>query len=137
VQELSALHSPAQRPMANQRYKAAEVVEALESAEGVVTSAAERLGCSARTVYRYAGRYSTVDEAMRSARATTYAEAHSRLLDLMHDPTHKDHRWAVEQVLKIYGPGIADGLDWSERQRLEHQSEDDLTIRVIREPISD
>jgi len=122
--------------MARQQYSASEVVEAINEAEGVITAAAEHLGCSARTIYRYAERYSTVEEAMRGARASTYAEAHSKLLDLMRDPAHRHHRWAVEQVLKTYGPGIADGLDWSERQRLQHQSEDDLTIRVIREPIS-
>jgi len=120
--------------MASQHYTAAEVVEAIESAEGVVTAAAEALGCSARTIYRYAERYSTVQEAMEGARATVYAEAHSRLLDLMRDPGHRRHQWAIERVLRAYGPHVADGLDWSDRQRLEHQGEDNLNIRIIREP---
>lgn len=119
--------------MARQQYNASEVVEAINEAEGVITAAAERLGCSARTVYRYAERYSTVEEAMRGARAATYAEAHSKLLDLMRDPAHRHHRWAVETVLKTYGPYINDGLDWSEKQRLQHENQGEIKVNIVRE----
>lgn len=105
--------------MSTQRYTAAEVVEALHDTGGVVVRAARKLGCAAATVYNYADRYVTVREAMEEARKDTYAEAQGYLLAMMRDRDHKDHRWAVERILKSYGDSIADGLEWSDKQRHE------------------
>ena len=102
--------------MAQQRYTAAEVVEAIESASGVVTTAAKKLGCSPRTLYRYADRYSTVADALQASRRDLVAEVESAMVSLMRDPTHRDHYKATTKILETY-----DRLtDWSGRQRLEH-----------------
>jgi hypothetical protein len=111
-------------------YTAKEVSEALRDADGVVRVAANRLGCTAATVYNYANRYVTVERAMHEARKDTYAEAQGYLLAMMRDRDHKDHRWAVEQVLKHYGEVIEDGLDWSEKERKEH-STDGFSVTIV------
>jgi len=108
--------------MASQHYTAAEVVEAIESAEGVVTAAAEALGCSARTIYRYAERYSTVAGALQESRRDLVAEAESAMVSLMRDPTHRDHFKATLRILETYDRRT----DWSGRQRLEHSGDMDL-----------
>ena len=116
--------------MSKQQYTAAEMIEALESAGGVVRGAARELGCSAQTIYNYADRYVTVREALKDARSDTYAEAQAYLLAMMRDREHKDHKWAVERILKTYGDGIADGLEWSDKERIEHSGPGGEEIRV-------
>ena len=109
-----------------QEYTAKQVCDALYAEGGVVSRAAVRLDCTAQTVYNYAQRYVTVREAMQDARKETYANAQGRLLDMMEDPSHKDHKWAIEQILKVYGDKISDGLDWSDKQRVEHSGSVDI-----------
>ena len=114
-----------------QAFSAKEVASALWEASGVVRSAAAQLGCTAATVYNYADRYVTVRDAMQAARMDTYAEAQSRLVEMMRDPEHRGHRWAVEQVLRHYGREIDDGLDFTETQRIEHAGKAGGPVRVI------
>lgn len=123
--------------MSTQRYTAAEVVEALHETGGVVVRAARKLGCAAATVYNYADRYVTVREAMEEARKDTYAEAQGYLLAMMRDREHKDHKWAVERILKSYGDTVADGLEWSDKERIEHSGPDGGSIHVNLIPPSD
>lgn len=119
--------------MGTQRYTAGEVIDALEAAGGVVRGAARRLGCTAKTIYNYADRYVTVREAMEAARSDTYAEAQAYLLAMMRDREHKDHKWAVERVLKTYGDKISDGLEWSDKKRLEHSGPggEEIVVNLI------
>ena len=125
--------------MANERYSAEEVVNAVEAAGGVVQDAAARLGCSASTVYNYANRYVTVKRSIREARREVYAEAQEYLLRMMRDPSHKNHKWAVERVLRTYGEHVSDGLDWSDRERVEVDDNEgeDVTFNVRYEEMGD
>ena len=116
-----------------QKYTAKEVADALRESGGVVEHAATALDCSAMTVYRYADRYVTVQEAMQDARQETYAEAQRRLIDLLHDPTHKHHKWAVSKVLETYGEAVPDGLDWSDRERKEVSTSEAVEVNVTYE----
>jgi len=106
------------------KYTAKEVADAIRQKDGVVRQAANTLGCHASTIYRYAEEFVTVREAMEESRQDTYAEAQAYLVAMMRDRSHKDHKWAVEQVLKTFGDKISDGLDWSDKQRLEHTGAD-------------
>lgn len=63
-----------------QRYKAIEVVEALERARGIKAVAAKILGCTRRTVERYAERYATVAQACHQARETLIDVAEGQLV---------------------------------------------------------
>jgi predicted transcriptional regulator len=47
-------------------FKAKEVIDALENADGYVSKAASLLGCTSMTVYNYAKRYQTVRAAWDS-----------------------------------------------------------------------
>ncbi len=51
-----------------EKYTAAQVVDAIRHAKGVVTVAARRLGCDPSTVRNYVKRYSTVAQAMHDER---------------------------------------------------------------------
>ena len=50
------------------KYTAEQVASALTEAQGMVTHAARRLGCTRKTVYNYIDRYVTVQEALADAR---------------------------------------------------------------------
>ena len=110
--------------MSTERYTAAEVVAAVRKTGGVVVDAAKVLGCAASTVYNYARRYATVRKAIEETRRSTYAEAHSRLLEILRDKDHKDHKWAIDRVLRTYSEHVPDGLEWSDKARLSHRREE-------------
>ena len=108
--------------MATQRYSAKDVVYAVEEAGGVVVDAARILGCSPNTVYNYAERYVTVQNAIEEMRTGLYEEAHEAMIAIMRDPTHRNHKWAVERILRTYGEHVEDGLEWSDKERHEEES---------------
>lgn len=107
-----------------QKYSAAEVAEALHKTQGVVVQAARLLGCTSRTVYNYADRYVTVEEAMKEGRAELYAYAQGSLVAILKDRDHPQHKWAIDRVLEAFGPAVDDGVVWSEKKRLEHSGPD-------------
>lgn len=107
-----------------QEYSAKQVADALRATNGVVMQAANLLRCDPSTVYRYAHRYTTVKDAMVESRNNTYAEAQGYLVAMMRDRDHKDHKWAVEQILKHYGDHVDDGLDFTPKEKKELTGKD-------------
>ena len=65
----------------NGRYTAEQIVDALVKAEGFITRAAKALGCSPRTVYRYAEKYATVAQAIETAREERIDWVESKLFE--------------------------------------------------------
>ncbi len=55
--------------MAQQRYTATEVAEAIADTRGFITYTARRLGCSRGTVYSYINKYQICKDAVADARA--------------------------------------------------------------------
>ena len=97
-------------------YTAKEMRDAIRRSGGVVLQAADILGCSPATVYRYAEKYSTVQTTLEEARLTLAAQAEGYHARMMRDPDHSHHYKAVKDVLRNYHPD-----DWSDTKReLEH-----------------
>lgn len=69
--------------MSRQRYTAEQVCEAIRRAGGVIAVAAQALGCDRKTVYNYAKRYTTVQEAMDEANETNLDVAEAGLAAFM------------------------------------------------------
>lgn len=113
--------------MAQKRYSAKEVADAIRQAEGVVKDAAELLGCSRMTVYRYAAEYTTVEQAMETARKPLVLEARGWMREMMRKPEHRDHYKATLKVLTVYD----DELEWSDKQRQEIAGNPEKPVRVI------
>ncbi len=61
--------------MAKLKYKADQMIQAIEAAEGNLTQAAKNLGCARGTVYKYLEKYPTVKQA--------YEEANERTIDMV------------------------------------------------------
>jgi len=109
-----------------QEYKAQEVADALREANGVVARAAKALDCAPKTVYRYADRYVTVEQAMEEARMDLAAEAETHLVAMMRDADSPAQRYkAVKDILRNFHPnGFTD-----ERTENEH-SGDAFSINI-------
>lgn len=104
--------------MSRQRYTAKEVRDAIREANGVVAQAARMLGCAPKTVYNYADRYSTVEEAMRDARVNLAAEAETHLVQMMRDKDNPSQRYkAIKDVLRNYHPD-----DWTDSKEAREVS---------------
>jgi len=109
----------------NGDYSAKEVRLALKAARGVVSQAAEALDCTPRTVYRYADRYVTVQEAMDESRKDLAGEAEGYLVAMMRDREHPKHYKAVKDVLRNYHPD-----DWSDKKLEQEHSSDGFTVKI-------
>ena len=85
--------------MAKERYTAAQVADALDRHKGMVYLAAEALGCSHVTVYNYAKRYRSVQEAIDRNRGHVIDTAELSLYSAILNGEH----WAVTFALKTIG----------------------------------
>jgi len=110
--------------MSTQRYKAQEVVDAIRASNGVVQQAASALGCSPRTIYNYADRYVTVQEAMDESRKDLAGEAEGYLVAMMRDREHPKHYKAVKDIARMYHPDYKD-----EKKDLNHDG-DGFTVEI-------
>jgi hypothetical protein len=110
----------------NGDYSAKEVRLALKAAKGVVSQAAEALGCTPRTVYRYADRYVTVQEALNESRKDIAGEAEGYLVAMMRDREHPKHYKAVKDVLRNYHPD-----DWTDKQTETDVTSDGEQVKTI------
>ena len=108
-----------------QEYTAKQVADAIRQANGVVKTAAAQLGCTPATVYNYADRYVTVQEALDESRKDLAGEAEGYLVAMMRDREHPKHYKAVKDVLRNYHPD-----DWSDtKKELDHGGDAfDITI---------
>ena len=105
--------------MAKQRYTAAQVVEALDKHKGMVYLAAEALGCSHVTIYNYANRYKSVQEAIDRNRGHVLDTAELSLYNAILGGEH----WAITCIEDHrQGPGLCGAAGIGASGRLDDQS---------------
>lgn len=86
--------------MANhQQYTAAKIIKALQHTRGLVTLAAEHLGCSDETISNYAKRYPSVADELRRQRERVTDLAEQKLFDAIQE----GQPWAINFYLKTIG----------------------------------
>ena len=80
-----------------------ELISAIWAAQGKVTVAAQRLGCTVRTIYNYANKYATVQNAIDEARAMW----DEKLVDLaelkLFQEVNDGSAWAIKYALSTKG----------------------------------
>jgi hypothetical protein len=91
------------------RYTAARVAEALTKAQGMITVAAQLLGCSPATVDNYVKRFTVCAQAKQTARDRILDECELRLVAAV----RRDEAWAIAFALKTLGRsrGYGERLD--------------------------
>ena len=85
--------------MAKQKYKVSDMVQAIRESKGMVYVAARKLGCAANTVYNYAERHPTVQEAIDQERGLLVDTAELALWKALQN----GEGWAVSLTLKTLG----------------------------------
>jgi hypothetical protein len=81
------------------RFTATDIIKALDAHYGMVYLAAKALGCSHQTIYNYAKRYKSVQEAIDRNRGHVIDTAEVALFDAI----LKQEHWAVTFALKTIG----------------------------------
>jgi hypothetical protein len=85
--------------MAKEKYKAADLIQALRESKGMIYVAARRLQCSPNTIYNYAARYPTVQEAIDHERGLMVDTAELALWKAI----QAGEGWAISLTLKTIG----------------------------------
>ena len=109
--------------MARERYTAAQVADALDKHKGMVYLAADALGCSHVTVYNYAKRYKSVQEAIDRNRGHVVDTAELALYSAILSGEH----WAVTFALKTIGKDRG----YTERSEQEISGRDGGPVQII------
>ena len=98
--------------MANgEKYRVADVIAALRKTNGMVYLAAKTIGCAPNTIYNYAKRHPTVQQAIDDERGQFVDEAELALAKAVRG----GEGWAVCFTLKTIGKGRG----YVERQELD------------------
>lgn len=109
--------------MSNQdRYTAADIITALRETKGLVSYAAQRLGCSVQTVYNYIERYPTVQAAVNEQREGIIDLAEGKLFAAI----SRGEPWAVAMMLKTLGKKRG----YVERTEQEHLGKIGYTVDI-------
>jgi hypothetical protein len=82
-----------------QRYAKAQVMDALRASKGMVSVAAQRLGCDVDTVANYCKRFSDVEAVKQESRIEILDEAELRLWQAI----RRDESWAIAFALRTIG----------------------------------
>ncbi len=91
--------------MGKRRYKVSEVETALRAKAGLITAAAEALGCSRKTVERYMARYPQLRAIQAEVRECMIDLAENRLYKLLDEGHSPTVRWYLGRMATDRGYG--------------------------------
>jgi len=111
--------------MRPESYKPEQVIEAIEKSRGLLTHAADVLGCNRVTIYEYAKKYPEVQAAIDSARDRMTDVAEGKLFQKISEGDNT----ALIFYLKTQGKKRG----YVERQEVTGAEGGELTVRVVRE----
>lgn len=109
--------------MSTEKYTAAQMIEALQKTKGMVHLAADAIGCHHQTVYNYAKRYPTVQQAIDNERGKFIDVAELALARAVQN----GEGWAVCFALKTLGKNRG----YVERQQVEHSGKDGGDLKIV------
>ena len=105
--------------MKKEKFTAKQIIAALKDASGMVYVAARKLGCSHQTIYNYAKRYASVQEAINEERGHLIDTAELALKRAILD----GEGWAICFTLKTIGKDRG----YVEKHQIEHGGYIDVT----------
>lgn len=101
------------------------MIKAIRSAKGMVYVAARQLDCSPNTIYNYASRYPTIQEAIDNERGLLVDTAELALWKAIQN----GEGWAISLTLKTLGKSRG----YVERSEITGSDGSELIVRVVRE----
>jgi hypothetical protein len=93
------------------KYRIEDVIAALEQSKGMIYVAARKMGCSPQTIYNYAKRYPTVQQAIDCERGLMVDNAELALWKAIQN----GEGWAISLTLKTIGKerGYVERQEWT------------------------
>lgn len=91
------------------------MIEAIREAGGVLTDAADVLGCGKQTIYNWTHRYEPIRAAVEDTRASIGVEAKETLVELMRSADDRTRYKAACKLASTYHPR----MDFSRKERRE------------------
>ena len=110
----------------NGKFTAEQMIEAIRDADGIIASAARKLGTSRQTVHNYVNRYATVKAAYEEARDTNIDYAESQLMRAV----QKGSLPAIMFMLKTIGRNRG----YVERQEVANEGEMTVKVEYVNRP---
>jgi hypothetical protein len=107
----------------NNGYTATQAIEAIKDSKGFVTTIANRLGCTRKTVYNLLDRYPTVKEALVDEREMLKDFAESKLFKMIDSE--------VPAAVFFYLKTQAQDRGYIEQQRIEHSGAVDAKLVIL------
>jgi hypothetical protein len=98
--------------MSRYKYKAEEVIRAIEGAEGNLTQAAKNLGCARGTVYKYINDFATVKAA--------FEDVNERTIDMVEGQLMTQVKRGNMTAIIFYLKTKAKHRGYVERQEIKH-----------------
>ena len=109
--------------MANNKFTASQIIEALDQHKGMVYLAAKALGCSYQTIYNYAKRHPTVQEAIDRNRGQVLDTAELSLYNAI----LREEHWAITFALRTIGKDRG----YTEKTEQEITGKDGGDLRLV------
>lgn len=103
-----------------------QYIDAVHEADGIVRHACRILDVAPSTFYARLKRWDELAQELQEARGNSYAELTSTLMDIAlgrADEEGIDRQWAFKKALETLSDKVSDGLDWTDRERVEHTGE--------------
>ena len=101
--------------MAKPKYTATQVADALDKHKGMIYLAANALGCSHNTIYNYAKRHPTVQDAIDRNRGQVLDTAELSLYNAI----LREEHWAITFALRTIGKDRG----YAEKHEIEHSGD--------------
>jgi len=105
------------------KFTAQQMITAIEKANGNLSVAAEYLGCTRKTVYRYVNKFSTVKDALEDSRETSVDFVENKLMKAIKD----GNITAMIFFLKTQGKHRG----WVERQEITGKDGAPMEINTV------
>jgi len=82
--------------MKPEKYTAKQFIDAIRDADGIVTVACRRVGCSPVTFYNYCKKYPSVQKAYDKVKENTDRAVTNKLMEMAFNDGHKDQLSALK-----------------------------------------
>lgn len=106
-----------------EKYTAGEMIDAIQSAQGILAQAARKIGCARNTVSRYIKEYPTVKAAYEEANETNIDFVESKLMSNINSGDTTAIIFFLKTKAKARG--------YVERTEVDQNNTGEVTVRVI------
>ena len=118
-------------------FKVPEIIAAIKAERGFITRAAQRLGCSRRTMYRYIHKHPTVEQALDAERNKRHDYVEDKLMRVIQDGSVPAIMFYLRTIGRERGYGEHSSREITGKDGGPIQTEGTVTIDLDKLPDDD